>query len=296
MVLAICTEAKDIVGAVDIDEHRIGSHGILVLLGGCLPISQLRQRVPGGVAPPSGIGLGVLTFVEKVVVAVQPHLTVGADIDVVSGTDPKDVVAELDVLRATTDPDRVAGRLVDRVVDGARAVAAIDDDTVVVGLQPAQMRFGSYIETGRNKAQLQQLLAQISGRHLDVRVIEGTTVAHWERIKQRESAGMQAATADVRARTAQKDARAIWNGGAEQIYEIFTGTRARARGTDLARLMGKSVVAMREVERAARQETPDDDELHSQQLNRIIDRVATYCSVPSTIVALEYLHYCEQQD
>lgn len=180
-------------------------------------------------------------------------------------------------------------------VDAVRPLT-VDEDTVVVGLEPAQMRFGSYIETGRNKALLQQLLEQVSGRHLDVRVIAGTTVERWERIKQRESAGMQAVTADARTRTTQKGARAIWSGGAEQIYEIFTGTRARARGTDLARLMGKSVVAMREVERAARQEAPNDDELHSQQLNRIIDRVATYCSVPSTIVALEYLHYCEQQD
>ncbi len=180
-------------------------------------------------------------------------------------------------------------------VDAVRPLT-VDDDTVILGLTPAQMRFGSYIETGRNKAQLQQPLEQITGRHLDLRVIEGTTVAHWERIKQRESAGMQAVTADVRARTAQKGPRAIWSSGAEQIYEIFTGTRARARGTDLARLMGKSVIAIREVERAAREEAPDDDELHSQQLNRIIDRVATYCSVPSTVVALEYLHYCEQQD
>ena len=49
-------------------------------------------------------------------------------------------------------------------------------------------------------------------------------------------------------------------------------------------------------EQAAREEAPDDDELHDQQVNRIVDRIATYCNVSATVVALEYLRYCREQD
>ena len=172
----------------------------------------------------------------------------------------------------------------------------VDDDTVVLGLEPAQMQHASYIETSQNKTQIQQLLEQVAGRRLDVRVIEGRTLEDWQRIKQREAAGLQAATERVQTRTAQKEARAIWSEGVERVLAIFTGTRARARGTDLARLLVKSVAEMHKVEQAARQEAPDDEKLHSQQLNRIIDRVATYCNVPPTVVGLEYLRYCSDHD
>ncbi len=180
-------------------------------------------------------------------------------------------------------------------VDTVRPLT-VDGDTLIVGVTTADMQHAGYIETGRNKAQLQELLEQVIGRRLDVRVINGTTVEDWERIKQRESAGLEAATVHARTRIAQKGGRAVWQQGAERVFAIFTGTRARARGTDLARLLRESVVAMREVERAARADSPDDEELHDQQLNRIIDRVATYCSVPPTVVALEYLHYCDDED
>ena len=180
-------------------------------------------------------------------------------------------------------------------VDAVRPLT-VDDDTMVVAVQTAEMQHAGYIESGRNKAQLQQLLEQVSGQHLNIRVIDGATVADWERVKQRETAGAAAASAQAQARAAQKGAQAIWRQGAEEVFAIFTGARARARGTDLARLMLESVAAMCEVEQAAREDSPDDEELHSQQLNRVIDRVATYCSVPPPVVALEYVRYCRDQD
>ena len=179
-------------------------------------------------------------------------------------------------------------------VDAVSAVV-VDGDTLIVGIEPARMQHASYIETTRNKAIVQDALEQASGRRLDVRVISGRTAADWERVKAREAASVETATAQMRVTTAQRGARDLWREGAEEVFEIFTGTRARARGTDLARLMLEAVAAMYEVEQTARKETSGDEELHSQQLNRIIDRVATYCSVPPPIVALEYLRYCREE-
>ncbi len=181
------------------------------------------------------------------------------------------------------------------------AVAAVtplivDEDTLIVGLEPADMRHAGYIETSQNKSRLQDLLEQVAGRRLDIRVISGTTVASWERINEREMAGVEKATAEARARTVQKDAREVWRQGLEDVVAVFTGSRARARGTDLARLMIKAIAKTYEVEQAARQEASGDEEMHNQQVNRIIDRIATYCNVSATVVGLEYLRYCREQD
>ncbi len=179
---------------------------------------------------------------------------------------------------------------------GAVTPLIVDEDTVVVGLQPAQMQHAGYIETSQNKSQLQDLLEQVVGRRLDIRVISGITVASWERTKQRETAGVENAVAEARTRTDQQDAREVWRQGAESVVDIFTGARARARGTDLARLMIEAIQKAYQVEQAAREEASGDEELHDQQVNRIIDRIATYCDVSATVVALEYLRYCREQD
>jgi len=139
------------------------------------------------------------------------------------------------------------------------------------------------------------VLEQVAGRRLDIRVISGTTVASWERTKKREAAGEEKAVEQAQTRTAQKGAREVWRQGLEDAVEVFTGSRARARGTDLARLMANALARTYEVEQAAREEAPDDEELHNQQVNRIIDRIATYCNVSATVVALEYLRYCREQ-
>ena len=172
----------------------------------------------------------------------------------------------------------------------------VDEEVLVVGLEPAQMQHAGYIETSQNKSQLQDLLEQAAGRRLDIRVIAGTTVASWERAKERETAGVEKAVAEAQTRTVQKGAREVWRQGAEQVLDIFTGARARARGTDLAQLMMKAIQKAYQVEQAAREEAPGDEELHDQQVNRIIDRIATYCNVSATVVALEYLRYCREQD
>ncbi len=172
----------------------------------------------------------------------------------------------------------------------------VDEDTLIVGLQPADMQHAGYIETSRNKSQLEELLEQAAGRRLDIRVISGTTVASWERTKEREAASVEEATAHAHTRTVQKGAREVWRQGLEDVVEVFTGSRARSRGTDLAQLMIKALARTYEVEQAARQEAPGDEEMHNQQVNRIIDRVATYCNVSATVVGLEYLRYCREQD
>ena len=179
---------------------------------------------------------------------------------------------------------------------GAVTPLVVEADTVIVGLEPADMQHASYVGTGQNKAQLQDLLEQVAGRRLDIRVIPGTTMASWERTKKREAAGEEKAVAKGHTRTAQKDIREMWRLGLEDVVKVFTGSRARARGTDLARLMVKALARTYEVEQAAREEAPDDEELHDQQVNHIIDRIATYCDVSATVVALEYLRYCREQD
>ena len=167
----------------------------------------------------------------------------------------------------------------------------IDQDTLILGLTAGQMQHASYLETAINKSRLQQILQTLTGRHLDLRVITGTAYDDWNRLKQREQASMDTTTATARARVAGQTIVNTWRDGAQEVINIFAGTRARARSIHLAQLLIKALPLIWEVEQRARQQDPEAEELHSQQLDRILERVATYCNLPPPVVALEYLRY-----
>ena len=172
----------------------------------------------------------------------------------------------------------------------------LDEDTLVLGLPAVQMRHASYLETAINKSRLQQILESLTGQRLDLRVIEGTTAQDWERIKQRQQISVDATVARVRAQAAGRGTVATWQEGAKQVAEMLSGTRARARSIDLAQLLVKTLPQIWEIEQTARQQDPDNEDVHSQQLDRIVERVATYCNLPAPVVALEYLRYRSAKD
>jgi len=182
--------------------------------------------------------------------------------------------------------------------DAAAAVQPItvDQNTVVLGLPAGQMRHASYLETAVNKSSIQQILKSLTGQDLDVRVITGTTQQDWQRLKQREQASMDTTTTAARAQVAGQAAVNVWREAGQQVINIFTGTRARAHSIHLAQLLVKALPLIWETEQQARLQAPEAEEVHSQQLDRILERVATYCNLPPPVVALEYLRYRSAKD
>ncbi len=191
-----------------------------------------------------------------------------------------------------------AGEINRALWDAAAAVQpiTIDADTLILGLPSGQMQHASYLETAANKTRLQQILESLAGRRLDLRVISGTTQEAWQRLQQREQAVAETTVSAARTRAAGQTAINIWREGGQQINQIFTGARARARSIDLAQLLTQALPLIWETEQKARQQDPEAQDLHSRQLDRILDRIATYCNVPGPVVALEYLRYRSAQD
>ena len=105
---------QHVVGAVGIDEERIGGGRVGVLAAGGLPICELSTER----AVPEAGGCHAGAAVEDVVIGGEAGLAVGGDVEVGAGVHVEDVVAEGDVRRAG-DADGVADGLVDRVVEDA---------------------------------------------------------------------------------------------------------------------------------------------------------------------------------
>ena len=168
---------------------------------------------------------------------------------------------------------------------------SLEEDTLIIGFNPKDMRHASYIETTVNKTRILEVLQARTGKRLDVKCIEGDTAQAWENTKSREG---QAAT---RARESLEHARAhntsvqAWGDLNQRLVKLFSVTEARRLAGVRASLLVKSLPMVHETDTQVRTSDPGAEAIHNREMNRIFEKLSTYCEIPATQVALEYMRY-----
>ncbi len=165
---------------------------------------------------------------------------------------------------------------------------ALEDDLLVVGFEPGKMRDASYLTSGANRPLVMASLEAAVGRRVNLETIEGNDPDAWQREKARRELAIEMAQNTHEGRQV-KGSQIVWLNLSEKISEVFGSARERRFPLSRARTLIKALKMTVETEEKARAEEPDNDELHTQQLNRTIDRIATFAELPSTMVAVEYL-------
>ena len=167
----------------------------------------------------------------------------------------------------------------------------IEDDTLVLGLKPGEMRMAGYLTTPAKRTQIQAILQRLHGSRLDIQVIEGQTPEDWEKYKQRHQAQTDRTLDEAQFRSQHKGALGVWEGLAVDMHRLFTETQQRRFAEQLARLLIRALPIIAEAEEKARAAEPEAEQLHFTHLNRAFDKLSTYTDIPAPIVALEYLRY-----
>jgi hypothetical protein len=168
---------------------------------------------------------------------------------------------------------------------------ALENDTLVLGFDPRDMRLAGYLQTSSNRARLQEILLARTGRRLQLRIIEGDTLQDWERVKQLDRLTEQRAEEQLREVTARRDSIRAWEDLNDALIKLFSGTGVRRYPINLARLLAKALPMVYETDSKVRADDPEGAEYHDRELNRICDKLAVYCDLPATAVAMEYLRY-----
>lgn len=166
---------------------------------------------------------------------------------------------------------------------------ALDEGVFVLGMPPGKMSLGSHLNSTANGPMVRQCIEDALGESIELELIEGTDAGAWEREKQRRETRERVATQRRQAAQETAGARAIWSRLHTRIGEIFGSARDRRFPTMRAQMLAKALLALRDMEVEALEEDPDAEELHEQELNRNIDRIAGFAEVPATFVAVEYL-------
>jgi hypothetical protein len=187
---------------------------------------------------------------------------------------------------------------IDRSLWDAAAVAkplVLEDDVLVLGLRPADMRHASYLTSTLQKPKVQDAVEAALGRRVDIETIEGTTLEAWEHEKERQVHRAERAEAQLRTRMAAAGAERIWGDLHEQVGKAFGAARDRRFPLSRARMVASALKAIREAEERAHEEEPEAGEAHDNQVNRALDRVAVFAEMPPTVVAIEYLRMCSRK-
>ncbi len=166
---------------------------------------------------------------------------------------------------------------------------ALEGDSFVLGVPPGQMALGSHLTSTANGPMVRQAVAKALGRPVTVELVEGTDETAWEQEKGRREARERLAERQQQASRATASLRALWAELYEEVARIFGAVRERRFPTTRARMLAEALLATRDTEARAREEAPDSEDFHQQQLNRIIDRIASLSELPPTMVAVEYL-------
>jgi hypothetical protein len=167
----------------------------------------------------------------------------------------------------------------------------IDEDTLVLGFSPGEMRLAGHLTTGAKKAQIQGIIQRLIGRRLEYVTIEGVTPDSWEKHKQRQQAIADQTIGRADFRTEHKGALGVWETLSVDMHRMFTETQQRRFAEQLARLLVRVLPVIAEAEEKAREAEPDAEQVHFTHLNRAFDKLSTYTDIPAPIVALEYLRF-----
>jgi hypothetical protein len=168
---------------------------------------------------------------------------------------------------------------------------ALEGDTLVVGLPSPDMRYAGYIETATNRSKLVEIIQNTVGHRLQLRVIEGTTPAAWERVKELGRLAEERAEASQAIRDARRGSAGAWEHLNREIMRVFTATTLRRHPTTVARMLLQALALVYETDHQVRAEDAEGAADHERELNRLLEKLATYCEIPPTVVALEYMRY-----
>jgi len=161
----------------------------------------------------------------------------------------------------------------------------IEGELIIVGMPPQASNLASFLTVSDHKNAIDRALAEVAGRPLKMRLIEGSTAADWENTKERDRhvKEMHKTTYDKRDReVAQAQS---W----ETLYDLaarnYTNTRLRQLPQGKARFVKEMLGIVADAMVDLWPENPD--EFTERQLARVIDRIANSAEVPAPYIAFE---------
>lgn len=179
---------------------------------------------------------------------------------------------------------QVTGRGVWAALNAAVPVAH-EDNVFVIGLPHKDSELAGHLRIPATVRLIETTVSRLLGTQTRVRVIDGTTQADYDVVKRRDAERRRLQEAEMAKMRSELQAKTTWDSVYEQLSRRFAAVSNKSLPQNKARFFDEAVELIVE----ARKEQVNYDDLGERNFARCLERVAQYCEMPSTLVALNVL-------
>lgn len=163
-----------------------------------------------------------------------------------------------------------------------------EGDNFVIGFTNFDGTAAGQLNSTQYRAEIERLLRSFTGSpNLRLRVIEGSDIADWEHLKQRDAAAAVQQAEQFQKRTVEASAFGTWDEVYDQISRLWASSEHRSLPTGRARYLRRALVMLTKAMDGGLYppEGTDVDEPTERGLARVIDRIASLSNTDAVIVA-----------
>lgn len=161
----------------------------------------------------------------------------------------------------------------------------LEEETMVIGMPPAHSNLASFLTVSDHRNAIDRTLAEVTGRPVRMRLIQGHTLGDWANTKDRDQRVQQMQKTVYK----RKDREAAESQSWDALYDLAARNYTNTRMRQLPQGKARFVKEMLAVLVAAMDDLYSDnpDEFTERQLARVVDRIAHSADISSTLLAME---------
>lgn len=180
--------------------------------------------------------------------------------------------------------DRVNNRSFWEALEATRPIT-VEGNTLIIGLDTPNFNRASHLQQISNMTAIQAVVRERFNHPLQVRLIEGTTLADWETTKERDARVAAMHQATTARRTVETEQTDNWEALYEYIGRLYAQTPNRSLPQTKARYANEALYTLVE---AMDTLYPDDpDEATERNLARVLERIGVASDIPAPVLAFE---------
>ena len=161
----------------------------------------------------------------------------------------------------------------------------MEDGVLVVGLAHQDSELSGHLRVPSTKRLIEDLTAKAYGKPIQLRVIDGITIADWDTAKRRDAEARRLQEAAMAKAKAEAGVKSSFDSIYEQLGRLFAAVANKSLPQNRAKFLEDSVKILAE----AKKGYGKMDDLAERTFARCIERVAQYTEVPAAIVAQRVL-------
>jgi len=179
---------------------------------------------------------------------------------------------------------------------------ALEGNTLIVGLSGAHQYLAGHLQTPANRHRVTEVLRELSGKPLELRLIEGTTLEDWEAVRKGEEsqrakahggAPAAARTAPARAPGPVPESAGPWEEWNQRVHFAWQSWPHHTLPIPRAQFVRHVLPWLVEAEARAAAKGDQEDAIQ-RGLTRALERLAGMLDIPIGALALEFLRLPKQ--